>query len=335
MDRLAVEHNIRPYLHTLYVAPLVTEGRLAAVIIENKSGRQAIRGRQFIDATGDGDLALDLGLASWAPPDLQPPTLCAKVSGFERLTGVDWSGRVWEHGAEYNLGGRWGWGCRIPGLHDTQMRADTRILETDTSNATQLTQAEIEGRRQVRAMLDLIHKYGPPTDRLGLVDLAATIGARETRRLKARYRITTDDVLYGRPFEDAIGNGSYRVDIHHADGPGITFKNLDGSELVVPGRGVPPVMGRWREPQEVDPTFYQIPWRSLLCDGIPNLALAGRMLDADKTAFSAIRVMVNMNQTGEAAGVAAALALESGSDITDVAAAPLRRALAAGGSIVI
>ncbi len=335
LDELVVEHDITPYLHTFYAAPVVEGEKLTAVIIENKNGRGAIRGRQFIDATGDADLALHLNLPSFQPETLQPPTTCAKIQGLNSLGDFNWQQAIREHGQEFGLDPDWGWGATIPGLPDVQLRADTHVFGCDTSDGERLSRAEIEGRRQVRAIMDLIRKYGPADAEVILVDLAATIGARETRRIAAGYRLTGDDILNGHRFEDAIANGSYRVDIHHADGPGITFRYLDGAEVVIPERGAQPLRRRWREPVDDDPTFYQIPWRCLLQSRIPNLVLAGRMLDADKTAFSAARVMVNMNQTGEAAGVACALAINEGIPIQSVDPAAIRKALAEGGSIIV
>jgi len=205
----------------------------------------------------------------------------------------------------------------------------------DTTRAEDLTSAEIEGRRKVRALLDVIRKYAPEDSAVHLAALAATIGIRETRRICARYRLSGDDVLSGRHFDDAIANGSYPVDTHHADGAGITFRYLDGTQRVVPERGQPPIVGRWRDPLPVDPTFYQVPLRSLMQERVPNLMLAGRMLDADRTAFSAVRVMVNTNQTGEAAGVAAWLALDEALPVQDVNPARVRQTLAAGGSVIM
>jgi len=335
LDELIVEHRITPFLHAFYAAPVMTDDRLAAVIIEQKDGRQAIRARQFIDATGDGKLARDLNLPSYPAETLQPPTTCAKLAGLHQLVGFDWQAAIRDHGHEFGLHADWGWGSPIPGLSGIQMRADTHVFGADTSDSRQLTAAEIEGRRQVRAMLDVIRRYGPTPAPVSLVSLAAAIGTRETRRFCARYRLTGDDVLYGRCFDDAIANGSYRVDIHHADTPGITFRYLDGSEEVIPERGRPAQRGRWRAVTPTDPTFYQIPFRSLLQERVPNLMLAGRMLDADKIAFSAARVMVNMNQTGEAAGVAAWLALSEDTPVQSIDPARIRAILAEGGSVVL
>ena len=335
LDELVMEHQITPFLHSFYVAPVIEGGRLSAVIIENKNGRQAIRARQFIDATGDADVARHVGLPNYEPETLQPPTTCAKIFGFDTLGDFDWLQAVREHGHEFGLERDWGWGVGIPGLPGIQMRADTHVFGCDTSDGDQLSAAEIEGRRQVRAIMDVIRKYGPANNGIALVDLAASIGARETQRVSAAYQLTENDVLSGEKFDDAIANGSYRVDIHHSDGPGITFRYLDGTEVVVPERGVAAIKGRWRDPLPVDPTFYQIPWRCLLQEDIPNLALCGRMLDADKAAFSAVRVMVNMNQTGEAAGVASALAFHNNQSIHELDPRLIRKKLAEGGSMVI
>lgn len=335
LDEWVLGHGIVPFLNTCYCAPVLEAGRLTAVIVENKNGRKAIRGRQFVDASGDGDLARDLGLPFEIGPALQPPTLCAKIYGLNALGEFDWQAAVQEHGHEFGLEKDWGWGSIIPGLPGVQMRADTHVFDTDVSDAEQLTRAEIEGRRQVRAIMDLIRQYGPSDTRIALADLAAALGARESRRFRMRYRLTGDDVLFGRTFDDAIANGSYRVDIHHADGPGVTFRYLDGTESVIRERGRAGEKGRWRDPLPEDPTFYQIPLRCLLQERVPNLALAGRMLDADPVAYSGARVMVNMNQTGEAAGVACALAIRNGDDVAACDAQAVRQALAAGGSIVL
>jgi len=335
LDELVTESGVQPLLHTVYVAPVGEDRRLNAVIVENKSGRGAIRARQFVDASGDGDLARHLGLPFSREEGLQPPTTCARLRGLEELGGFDWQAAVREHGAEFGLPPDWGWGGPFPGMPGVQLRADNHIFDTDASDAAQLTRAEIDGRRQVRALMDAIRKYAPQGSSIALSDLAATLGIRETARVRARYRLSGEDVLSGRRFEDAVANGSYPVDTHHSDGPGITWRFLDGTEVTVAGRGLPEEQGRWREELPENPTFYQVPFRCLTPGQVPNLVLAGRMLDADREAFSAVRVMVNLNQTGEAAGVAAALAVEGGGDVADVEAAKLRATLERGGSIVL
>ncbi len=111
------------------------------------------------------------------------------------------------------------------------------------------------------------------------------------------------------------------------------MRYLDGRQCeFLPGK--PMVWSRWREPREADPTFYQIPYRCLVPRGSPNVLVAGRLADADRGAFGAIRVMVTANQTGEAVGLACALACESGCDVAEVDIARLQRELNAVGARV-
>jgi len=109
---------------------------------------------------------------------------------------------------------------------------------------------------------------------------------------------------------------------------------IDGTEQYV-APGSPTKTGRWREPIERDPTFYQIPYASLVPRGAKNVLVAGRLLDADRGAFGAARVMVNCNQTGQAAGTAAYLALRSEADVSQVSCDKLRDCLRGQGAIVI
>lgn len=347
LDQLVLESRVKAYLHTMFVAPHVEAGELKAVIVENKSGRGAIRAKVFIDATGDGDLCARLGISHRTSSHFQPSTTCAKISGWgdsgdnqddvtgsDRLIGLDLQEARLTRREEFGLPEGFGWGRHVPGSKDVYMYAGTRVYHASSADGEQLTYSEMEGRRQVRAIMDLIRKYGPD-NRLSLVSLPSYIGTRETRHIDCLYRLSGEEVLLGRSFDDAIAYGSYRVDIHHQDKPGLTFKYLDGVQVYVrPGH--PNEIGRWREELEQDPTFYQIPYRSLLPQGpYDNVIVAGRMMDADEEAFGGVRVMVNMNQTGEAAGVAAYLSLHRARSVREVEAADLRKELKSGGSIML
>ena len=143
-----------------------------------------------------------------------------------------------------------------------------------------------------------------------------------------------EEVLTGTRFEDAVVNGSYRVDVHHPDKPGLTFRYLNGTEVYVSPTGGGK-RGRWRDKADTDPTFYQVPYRSLVPKGAANLLVAGRCLDADRGAFGAVRVMVNCNQMGQAAGTAAYLSLNAGTTVDIVDVKKLRKTLEKEGAIVI
>jgi len=332
LDELVLEHKITPWLHSSFAAPYVENGELQAVIVENKSGRGAIKARFFIDATGDGDLCHRLGLGTYRASHRQPSTTCALFSGWKNLEGTEWEKLILKHGPEYGLPEGFAWGVAIPGS-DLHMLAGTRVYQ-DCSDAEGFTKAEMEGRRQIRVIHDILRKHAPEAN-ITLQSLPARIGIRETRHVRCRHQLTGEEVLHGKAFPDAIANGSYRVDIHHDDKPGITFRYLDGREIYErPGH--PGVEGRWRSESAENPTYYQIPYRSLLPQGpYGNLLAAGRFIDADEQAHAAIRVMVNMNQTGEAAGTAAWLALKSSQPAAKIDVSDLRGILAENGSITL
>lgn len=332
LDEMIRESGVLPRLHTLYTSPFLEDGQLSAIIIEDKNGRGAIRARYFIDATGDGDLCAHLGIPYSSLPKKQPPTTSAKILGLDRVTGVNEAMSV--HGEEFELPEGYPWYCRIPGYPNFNFHAASRVSGVDCSEANALTRAEIEGRRQIRAMLDIVRKYLQPATPVTLASLSSYIGIRETRHIDCRYELTEEDVLSGREFADAIAYSSYPVDMHLDDAPGVLFRYFDGRECYS-RIDLPTENNRWRPETLTNPTFAQIPYRCLLPNGsYNNLLVAGRAIDADRGAFASIRVMVNANQTGEAAGVAAALAHRENIPLPNLDPATLRTTMIAGGSII-
>ena len=328
LDELIIESGIYPYFHTLFSEPVLNEEKhLIGVVVDNKAGRSIIKSKYFIDATGDGDLATRLGLQNYTYDLLQPPTTTAHIDGwnneeFYKLYKL--------HREEFDIPEGFVWGADVIGSH-SYMLAGTRVFGVNCANPDDITKAEMEGRRQVRAIMDMVRKYG--NGNIGLTALPSSIGIRETRHIKCLHQISDDEALNCKRYDDAIANGSYRFDLHRQDKPGITFKYLDGTETyVVPGR--PTVTGRWREETDTNPTFYQMPLRSITPKKFGNLMIAGRMFDASITAFSGMRVMVNMNQLGEAAGVTSFLALNQDKSVQDVDYKDVRKELSRGGSII-
>jgi flavin-dependent dehydrogenase len=85
LDEMVTQAGAPIYLHTQFCAPLIEDGVLTAVLVENKSGRGAIKAKVFIDASGDGDLMARLNLETYFSSHLQPATTCALLSGWSTL----------------------------------------------------------------------------------------------------------------------------------------------------------------------------------------------------------------------------------------------------------
>jgi len=331
LDRMLLEEKVTPYLHTKYVAPYTEDGELKAVIIENRSGRAAIRAKFFIDATADGFLGADMGMEVYyhdAHP--QPATTGARVWGWNKLTRPNELLRC--EASRKRIGGRAGWELPMIGAEEISIWCKSQFVG-DCSKADVLTQAEIAGRAQVREMMNILREQDPHGKELSLVALSSIIGIRETRQLKCSYQLTTDDVCYGRSFEDAIGYCAYPVDVHVPQMP-TTFRYLDGTEQ----HGTPSgdiVFTRWRTDEGPYPTYWQIPYRCMLPEKIGNLLICGRAIDTDKGAHGATRVMISLNQTGEAAGVACYEALSTGKTVQTIDISALRKRMQDGGSIML
>ena len=187
--------------------------------------RSAIAARFFIDATGDGDLARDLHLPSYRSAQVQPPTACYFLQG--EIDDARLQQAVETYGGAYGLQPDWGWSETVPGLAHISMRADTHLKDLLCSRADDLTAAELEGRRRAGAMVRLLNRH---TDgRYGLAALCSHVGVRETVHYQTRFQAREMDLLTGKRYEDAILNGTYRVDQHHSETGGITFRYLDGT----------------------------------------------------------------------------------------------------------
>ena len=184
------EAGVDIMLHTVF-SDALTEGRnVSAVIVENKSGRQAIQGSIYVDATGDGDLAARAG-ARYEKVEkigqrMMSMTLMYRVTGIPEPS-ID-ERRLWVNG----MTTRWGPGVR----------------EMDGSDATDLTVAEIKVRRAVE---DNVKKLQQDFPDAALVETSTIIGVRETRRIVGLYTITEDDALTGGPQPDSIAVSSNPV----------------------------------------------------------------------------------------------------------------------------
>lgn len=338
LDALIREHsNIRLFLKTSCVAAGTEGKRIHAAILEDKSGRRAIRARMFIDASGDGDLLRRAGFAAWKNDHLQPVNYQILASGIANLTKNSDVG-LWKrisHLAEdfsYPVENSAPWINAYPSPGDLRNIYGPRLNGYDASDADQLTAAILEARRCHRALLEMIrHELCEHPGDVAAVSLAHALGVRETWHARCLHRLTADELLSGLSFPDAIARGTYPVDVHSPEGTFLHY--LDGSEEII-GRDGSQTWQRWRAKSPENPPYYQIPYRSLVPEGSENLLVAGRLIDADREAFGAIRVMVNMNQTGEAAGVAACLALRKNLAVSEVDPQLLQLTLAEDSGLV-
>jgi hypothetical protein len=347
-DDLCVGSGVKLLFHTL-LAGCVRDGRrVTAALIEGKSGRHAILARVFIDCTGDADLIRRAGLQTQLGDGhgrCQAPTLCFRVAG-KAPDAVE----LWEVGVElsktpmeYVVPGRGGacplrshagpyasflWGSTSLFDPSEEMLAGTRIVNTNAADTLDLSRAELEAHYQLRWVIERLRQMRG-RENTYLVDIAAQLGIRETHRILAEHQLQREEVLWGKRFEDAIAQGTYPIDIHRPDGPGILFERLDGTSKWV-GGDYSTEERRWDgQPPDAprrDTLCYEVPYRCLIPRELDNVLVAGRCAGANHESAGAIRVMVNCMQLGQAAGLAAAMARDGG-DVREVEGQALRERL--------
>ena len=207
-----------------------TPGVIDAVIIESKSGRQAVRGRFFIDASGDGDLAAWAGVP-WekAPPidGMMYPSLMFRINGVD----VDRAGPAPWRTVERLMEEAEGAGTHTfprkkpivrPQRNPLEWRANLTQLRTadggaiDGTDVDELTRGELTGRQQALDAFTFIRDRTPGFGDSYIVDIAPQIGIRETRRIIGAYQLTEDDVLGCADFDDTIGVNGWPVEAHVA-----------------------------------------------------------------------------------------------------------------------
>lgn len=329
-DLVAGEAGIRPFLCSTCSTALVADGRIEAIVIEDRSGRRAIRARIFVDASGDGELLRRAGFAARQADGLQPVAYQALAEGIRSLQGI-WP-RVRHLAARHGFPDSNPWDDVLAGVEQASNLFGARLSGVDASDPDQLTAALMRGRRLAATYIAMIREAFPEAaDRVGLLAVAPALGVRETWHAVCRHHLRHEELLAGTSHSDAIALGIYPVDIHHPGGCRLLF--LDGRESnVAPGGRA--IWSRWRDATEPTPPYYQVPYRSMLPVDAENLIVAGRLVDADREAYGALRVMIICNQTGEAAGIAAAIAVEARLSVAEVPVAELRSRLNRGGSLL-
>lgn len=294
-EETALAAGVRVRLHTFCTDVLVENGRISGLVVDGKSGLGLIQARMVIDASGDADVCFHAGVPFQRAGEDGPAqsltttfrlgnvnvaqALAVKRSQLEALMKrANLSGQYRlprEEGSVHIT--------PLPGVVATNM---TRVTNVDATDPVQLTQAEIEGRRQALEYVRFLRAEIPGYERAYLINFSTQIGIRETRRVYGEYRLTREDVLSARKFDDAIAQCGAPIEDHR---PG-----RDTHWEYIPGGNT-----------------YDIPYRCLLPLGVDNLLIAGRCLSASHDAHASVRSMGQCMAIGQAAGTAAALAVSS------------------------
>jgi hypothetical protein len=219
-DQLVAEAGARVLHHARLTAVVTDERRVVGVIVETKAGPRRISATSFVDATGDAELAWRAGASVDRPSNenrVQPLTATFRLGGVDvRRASTKELHRLMAEAADsgrYDLLRREGSSHRtmLDGVVHTNL---TRVLDVDATEPWQLSDAEQEGRRQVREYMRFLVEQVPGYENAYLLGTSVWIGVRETRRLHGRYVLTREDVLGARDFPDAVARCGAPLEDH-------------------------------------------------------------------------------------------------------------------------
>jgi len=312
LDDLATGAGVDLFFHSLMTGVRVEGDRVVAMHFASKSGLREVSAAVFIDSTGDADLAHAAGagfrIGRSGDGRTQPMTATFQMAGIDsaRLPAADR-----RHGIIREARERGELESDITGVgmfptprEGVYLFNTSHIYGLSGTDVRELSQAEVIGRRQIRAIVRDLRRLIPGFESAWLVKTGTKVGVRETRHLEGVYTLTEEDVLHARHFPDGIARCSYEIDVHDPD----------------KGRTVNIALRRG--------TFYEVPYRCLLPQAGPrNVLVACRAVSATHEAHASLRIMATTSAIGEAAGVAAGESLSLGGDVHAMEGCALKRIL--------
>ncbi|MFK7692468.1 FAD-dependent oxidoreductase [Paenibacillus sp. HJGM_3] len=319
VSKMLKEAGVQLLLHS-FVDSVTMNGAgdtIESVQLTSKSGRIELRGRVFIDTSGDADIAYLSGATCLKGREgdhrTQPMTMKFRMRGVDlaavkqymidhpdefyrktphaELPDLPLSGicGFYKHWKEANLPINRDQVLFFTGPNEDEVLVNTtRVQGLDGTRVEDLTEAEELGREQVLLVADFMTRNLPGFEKASISQVGAQIGIRESRRIDGQYALTGEDVIAGRRFADAIARSGYPIDIHDPSGKGVTSADVQGDGA------------------------YDIPYRCLLPKQVGNLLAAGRCISTTHEALATTRLTPSCMATGQAAGSAAAIAVRQG-----------------------
>ena len=277
------EKNIKSLLHCWGTKPIVEDGKCKGVIFESKAGRQVVYAKVVIDATGDGDLYAQAGAGFHGESGIidfdhrdNQTALVWRVGGVNYLPFAKMREENPKTFRRY-IEDLW----EVAGYktiffstgRDGVVWFNNWLLNKSCINLEDIRESELMVRNSIRPILQYCKETLPEVFKDAfLYDIAPQLGVRCSRRLDGEKFMTPLDFACNTAFDDVIA-----------------WSQTGGSEAPI-----------------------EIPYSCLVPKTVDNLICPGRHLSADPIAISALQLIPQCVQTGQAAGVAAAVACADG-----------------------
>ena len=321
-DDMLDEADVDFTLHTHLIGVRAESGRVSHAILWGKSGIYAVEAKVFVDGTGDGDLCAWAG-APFEKGDIDgsmmPGTLCSLWADVDwdrvRASKLRHDGsplrQAFDDGIftvqDLHLPGMWRVGLHVGGGNIGH------TFGVDGTDERSLTEALVAGRRMMLEYERYYKTYLEGYEGMELVATGSLLGLRETRRITGDYVLGLEDFKKRATFDDEIGRYCYPVDIHPSVPNPETYEKFEKEfrKDLRYGKG----------------ESYGIPYRTLTPKGLANVLVAGRCISSDRYIQGSVRVMPGCYITGQAAGIAAAMSADAGTNPHDLNVPELQKRL--------
>lgn len=296
-QQMVIEAGVDLYTNTYLSGCIVEKNRVTHGIIESKNGTEAISGRCFIDATGDGDLCHMAGVPMMEQNEgLQPISLCFIINGADTETDLlkdcihhDGKGGRPSCNAEIRnyllecvangkirqFGGPW-FNVLLKG---NSLAVNVTRAKADSTDRESFTKAECELREDMFLIVELLREKYEEFKNCEIVYSGVNAGVRESRHIKGVHTMTLQDVEDGIVYGCPVAHCAHPMDIHSAKGT--------GQQLI---------------PLQED---CYVSHETMVAKNFDNLIAAGRCISTDKEPYASIRVQATVMSIGEAAGLMA------------------------------
>ena len=325
-EELIATAKVDVLLNTQVIDVEAQDGRVSGLVVSTRTGLRRYSSKAVIDASGDADICHFAGISYELAGTVDP---AQTLTTTFKLVNVDIPRRksvskkefhaLMAAAAEsglYRLPRKEGSDHITPVDHMTATimtrLPSYRTQDGKVINATDpelLSAAEIEGRRQAIEYIRFLRDKVPGYEKAQLSTFGTQIGVRETRRVFGQYRLTREDVMQAKQFDDQIALCGAPIEDHHG-GADTAWGYLPDGQCV------------------------GVPFGTLVPKDGQNVLVAGRCFSATHDAHAAVRSMAQTMAMGQAAGTAAAMAATRDGLIASVRVADLQHQLRRDGAIL-
>lgn len=300
LDDMVRESGVEILFYTRFADCITEDGKIKYAILSALEGLITVSADVFIDCTGNADVAASSGVHTYKGDEEtgvpQPGTLMFEIGNVD---DTKYKERPKRPVKAYRT--------PIKGRYNVN---HYHVYNVDAANSKSMTDAHIEARKQVIDAYNLLKNETPGFENIEILQVASVLGVRESRHIDGKYKITVSDVSNGTKFDDRIAVYGFGMDVHARN------EQMSGNFKI-----------------EVAKKYY-IPYRSLIPNGCSNLLVAGKTISCESQAAGGLRCMPSAMAMGQAAGAAAAMAVENNCLVEDIDINDLQKTLLNHGAIL-